>query len=171
MTTAVIETERLQLMPMSLEDAAFVYELVNTKEWIENIGIRNVNSVEDAAEYIQDKMINHYTKHGYGNFLMKRKSDGTKIGCVSLYNREDVEGVDIGFAMLPAYMKMGYAFEAADKIKFVAEHDLNLSGITAFTSKENFGSQKLIEKLGLEFKKTILFGENKEELLFYELVF
>lgn len=156
---------------MALEDASFVYALVNTKEWIENIGHRNVHSVEDARKYIQDKMIDHYERHGYGNYLMTRASDGSKIGCISLYNRDDVEGVDIGFAMLPEYMGHGYAFEGADAIKSVARDELKLSGITAFTTKENVASQNLIEKLGLRFKETIIFGEEKEELLFYELVF
>jgi len=167
----VINTERLVLTPMAIKDASFVNRLVNTKEWIENIGQRNIHSDEDARNYIQDKMIDHYSQHGYGNFLMTRKSDNSKIGCISLYNRDDVDGVDIGFAMLPEYMNKGYAFEGASAIKVLARDDLNLSGITAFTTKENTVSQKLIEKLGLEFKKTIIFGEEEEELLLYEVVF
>ena len=167
----VIETERTILKPMAVEDAPFVYELVNTKEWIENIGQRNVHSEEDAKKYIQHKMVDHYEKHGYGNFLMTRKSDNQKIGCISLYNRDDVDGVDIGFAMLPDYMGKGYAYEGAVAVRNVARNDLKISGITAFTTKENIGSQKLIEKLGLQFKKTIIFGDEKEELLLYELTF
>jgi len=166
-----IETDRLILTPMALDDASFVLQLLNTKEWIENIGQRNVHSLEDAKKYIQEKMIDHYEKNGYGNFLMTRKSDKNKVGCISLYNREDVEGVDIGFAMLPEYMQKGFASEGAQAIKALAENELKLSGITAFTTKENLTSQKLIEKLGLTFKKTILFGDEEEELLFYELVF
>ena len=169
--SSVINTERLRLSPMSLEDAPFIFELVNTKEWIENIGQRNINSLEEASTYIQKKMIDHYEIHGYGNFLMTRKSDEAKIGCISLYNRNDVDGVDIGFAMLPEYMKLGYAYEGAAAIKDIARDEMKLSGITAFTTKENVASQKLIDKLGLEFKKTIIFGEEKEELLFYELIF
>lgn len=167
----MIETERVRLTPMALDDAPFVYELVNTDEWIENIGQRNIHSIENAALYIQDKMINHYEKHGYGNYLMTRKSDGAKIGCISLYNREDVEGVDIGFAMLPSFMNMGFAFEGANRIKSLAKDELKLPAIAAFTIKENVASQKLIEKLGLTFKKTILFGDEEEELLYYELKF
>lgn len=167
----IINTERTILKPMAIDDAGFVYELVNSKGWLENIGDRNVNSIEDAVKYIQDKMINHYDKNGYGNFLMSRKSDNQKIGCISLYNRKDVDGVDIGFAMLPEFMGMGYAYEGAHAVKKVAHEDLKLSGITAITSKNNVVSQKLIEKLGLVFKKTIVFGEEEEELLFYELVF
>ncbi|MEM9545226.1 MAG: GNAT family N-acetyltransferase [Bacteroidota bacterium] len=164
-------TDRLILRPMRLEDAPFVFELVNTKEWIENIGPRNVPSINAAKKYIQEKMVDHYEKHGYGNFLMMRKADGVKIGCISLYNRDDVEGVDIGFAMLPQYMSKGYAFEGAEVIKLAAKDEYGLKGITAFTTKENEISQKLILKLGLEFKKTIIFGDEKEELLFYELKF
>jgi RimJ/RimL family protein N-acetyltransferase len=166
-----IDTERIMLKPMSEEDAAFVLRLVNTPQWIQNIGQRNVHSIADAENYIKDKMVDHYQRHGYGNFLMTRKTDYAKIGCISLYNRDDVEGVDIGFAMLPEYMNMGYATEGAMAVKSLAQYDLKLSGITAFTTKENFVSQKLIEKLGLEFKKTILYGEEQEELLFYELLF
>ena len=167
----MIKTERLQLTPMSLEDAPFVFELLNTKEWIDNIGQRNVHSISDAEKYIHDKMILHYEKNGYGNFLMSRAEDGAKIGCVSLYNREDVEGVDIGFAMLPQYTRKGYAFEGSIAIMNQAKNEFGLASVCAFTSKENLASQKLIERLGLKFEKTILFGEEKEELLYYNLNF
>ncbi len=164
-------TERLYLTPMSLEDAPFVLELLNTKEWIVNIGQRNVHSISDAKRYIQEKMILHYEKNGYGNFLMTRIEDGAKLGCVSLYNRDDVDGVDIGFAMLPQYVRQGYAYEGSKAIMESAKSQFGLTSVCAFTSKDNIASQKLIERLGLRFEKTILFGEDKEELLYYTLIF
>ncbi|MFT6338850.1 MAG: RimJ/RimL family protein N-acetyltransferase [Halioglobus sp.] len=167
----MIKTERLRLTPMALKDAPFVLELLNTKEWIENIGQRNIHSISDAESYIHDKMILHYKKNGYGNYLMTRMEDGAKVGCVSLYNREDVEGVDIGFAMLPQYSRKGYAYEGSMVIMNLAKSEFGLTSVCAFTSMSNFGSQKLIERLGLRFEKTILFGEEKEELLYYKLDF
>ncbi len=167
----MIKTERLHLTLMSLEDAPFILELLNTKEWIDNIGQRNVHSISDAEKYIHKKMILHYEKNGYGNFLMTREEDGAKIGCVSLYNREDVEGVDIGFAMLPQYARKGYAYEGSMAIMNLAKGEFGLSSVCAFTSKDNIASQKLIERLGLRLEKTILFGEEKEELLYYNLNF
>jgi len=163
----MIETDRLVLTPMGLEDAGFVLEILNTKEWIENIGQRNVSTLAQAEEYIKDKMIDHYTKHGYGNYLMTTKVSNAKIGCVSLYNREDVEGVDIGFALLPKYFRLGYAFEGASAIKDYANEQLGIRQICAFTSKENVASQGLILKLGLVYDKVILFGDQQEELLYY----
>ena len=165
----MIQTDRLLLTPMGLEDAPFVFDLVNTKEYVENIGKRRVESIFDAEEYIKQKMILHYEKHGYGNYLMTRKEDKKKIGCVSLYNREDVEGVDIGFALLPQYFRNGYAYEGAKLLMEEGKNKFGLTSICAFTSKDNLPSQGLIMKLGLTFKKTILFGEKQEELLYYSL--
>lgn len=165
----MIETERLALTPMALRDARFVLELLNTKEWILNIGQRNVHTISDAEKYIQEKMILHYEKNGYGNYLMTRLEDGAKVGCVSLYNREDVEGVDIGFAMLPKYFRKGYSYEGSIAILNLAKAEFGLTFVCAFTSKCNLGSQKLLESLGLKFEKTILFGEEKEELLYYKI--
>lgn len=167
----MINTERLRLTPMERGDAPFILELLNTKEWIENIGQRNVHTISDAENYIEEKMILHYEKNGYGNYLMTRLEDGTKVGCVSLYNREDVDGVDIGFAMLPKFMRKGYAYEGSKAIMESAKNQFGLSSVCAFTSIDNLASQQLIRRLGLTFEKTILFGEEKEELLYYRLDF
>lgn len=167
----MINTERLRLIPMSLNDAPFILELLNTKEWINNIGQRNVHFIKDAEKYIHEKMILHYEKNGYGNYLITRLEDDAKIGCVSLYNRDDVEGVDIGFAMLPQYVRQGYAYEGSMAIMNCAKNQFGLTSVCAFTSKDNVASQKLIKRLGLKFEKTILFGEEEEELLYYYLNF
>lgn len=43
-----------------------------------------------------------------------RKLDNVKIGTCGLYDREGIDGVDIGFAFLPEYEKKGFAFENAN---------------------------------------------------------
>jgi len=42
------ETERLNLIPTTESDAAFMLELLNSPKWIQNIGDRKVHSLEDA---------------------------------------------------------------------------------------------------------------------------
>ena len=163
----MVTTDRLILSPMALSDAPFIFELVNSETYIQNIGNRDVHSILDAEEYIQLKMIEHFEEHGYGNYLVTRIADNIKLGCVSLYNREDVEGIDVGFAFLPEHTGQGYAYEGARAIMNHAKNEFNISEICAFTSKENVASQKLIKKLGLTFSKTILFGAKNEELLYY----
>lgn len=163
------ETERLILQPTSEDDAAFIYELVNTPKWLANIGDRNVKSVADAKSYIKDRIIPQLEKLGYGNYTLIRKLDNIKIGSCGLYDREGLEGIDIGFALLPVYENMGYGFESATKLIEVANQEFNIKLISAITTKENRTSQKLIEKLGLTYVKTVKIPNDAEELLLYNI--
>jgi RimJ/RimL family protein N-acetyltransferase len=163
------ETERLFLQPTSEEDAAFIFELLNTPKWIENIGDRNIMSVKMATDYIVNKMHPQLERLGYGNYTLIRKIDGVKIGSCGLYDREGLEGIDIGFAFLPEYEGKGFAFEAADRLKNAAFNEFGLNTINAITSKHNVASQKLLEKLGLELKGTTTLPNDNEELLLYKI--
>lgn len=163
------ETERLIIRPTNLEDAAFIFELLNSPKWLKYIGDRNLTSVADARKYIETKMLPQYKKMGFSNNTVIRKSDGAKIGTCGLYDREGLEGVDIGFAFLPAYEKQGYAFEAASKIMAVAIEELKLKTISGITLEENTASRKLLEKLGLTCIDCIYLPGDPEELLLYQL--
>lgn len=163
------ETKRLRLQPTSEADASFLLKLLNTPKWIKYIGDRKVHSIEAAQNYIKTKMLPQLERLGYSNYTVIRKSDGAKIGSCGLYDREGLDGLDIGFAFLPQYEKQGYAFESANKIKSVALYEFNITQISGITVKENIASQKLLEKLGLIFIKTIRLPNDPEELLLYQL--
>jgi len=51
------ETDRLILKPTLDEDAEFIFELLNSPNWLKYIGNRNVTSIEKAREYIKFKML------------------------------------------------------------------------------------------------------------------
>ncbi|MBJ6119541.1 GNAT family N-acetyltransferase [Pontibacter sp. BT310] len=164
------ETERLLLIPSTEDDAAFVLELLNTPKWLQYIGDRKVHTLEAAKEYIRNRMLPQYAKLGYGNYTVTRKDDGAKLGNCGLYDREGLEGIDIGFAFLPEHEGKGYAREAATEVKRAAIEVFGLNRIGAITVKENTSSQKLLEKLGLRFLKTVQLPNSDEELLYYELI-
>ena len=163
------ETERLLLKPMSKEDAPFLLDLLNSPKWIKYIGDRNVYTIKEAATYIKLKMTPQLKKLGFSNYTVIRKTDNAKVGSCGLYDREGLEGIDLGFAFLPQYEKNGYAFESANKLKDLAFNQFNLKYISAITTNENKDSQKLLEKLGLKYIKIINIPNDNEELLLYEL--
>lgn len=162
------ETERLLLRATSLEDAEFIFELLNTPKWLQFIGDRNITSLKSAEDYIMRHIFPIFQKNGFGNFTVIRKSDGRKIGSCGLYDREGVEGIDIGFAFLPAYEKQGYALESASKIKAIAVSDFSLLQLSAITNPENFGSQKLLEKLEFQFVEMISLPKSSESLMLFK---
>lgn len=162
------ETERLLLRPTSVDDAAFVLELLNSPKWIQNIGDRKVHSLEAASDYVRTKMLPQLETLGFGNYTLIRKTDNAKMGTSGLYNRDGLEGVDIGFAMLPEFEGKGYASEAASKLMQLAKEEFNLSKVSGITLQTNKASQRLLEKLGLTFSKMIQLPNDSEELMLYE---
>jgi [ribosomal protein S5]-alanine N-acetyltransferase len=162
------ETERLILRPMSLEDAEFILDLYNRPKFIQFIGDRNLKTISDAENYIKNRFLPQIERLGYGNYLMLTKEGNHKIGGVGIFEREGLDVVDIGFSLLDEFEGKGYAYEAALKIKSVGMDDFGLKKISAITTKDNFSSQKLIEKIGLKFQKFVIIPDDTEELMYYE---
>ena len=163
------ETERLILVPSSVEDAELVLKSMNTNEFIDFVGDRNVRTIEDAETYIKEKHLPQIEKLGYGNFTIIEKKNGSKIGGVGLFHREGLDVVDIGFSFLPEFYGKGFGYEAASRILKAGFEDFGLKAVSAITVKENIASQKLIEKLGLKFKKIARIPNDPEDLLYYEI--
>jgi ribosomal-protein-alanine N-acetyltransferase len=164
------ETERLILKPTTIADAEFIRNLFNTPKWIEFIGDRKLNTIKEAENYIETKMTPQIERLGYGNYTIIRKSDGVKVGSCGLYDRAGVQGIDIGFALLPDFEKKGYAFESVNYLKEMALNDFKLDQISGITSKKNKASQNLLVKIGLKFEKNILLPNETEEILLYTLI-
>lgn len=163
-----LETERLILQPVKMEDAEFILELYNSPNFIKFIGDRNLRTVEDAENYIKEKFLPHVEKHGFGSYVIVRKSDTKKIGNVGIYVRDGLDAPDIGFSFLPEFERKGYGFEASKKLMEIAFSEFGLKKISAITTKENIASQKLIEKLGLKYIKIVRLPDDPEDLLYYE---
>ncbi|ROH96020.1 GNAT family N-acetyltransferase [Chryseobacterium daecheongense] len=161
------ETARLIIRPMSVDDAAFIFELYNSPRFIKYIGDRNIKTISDAEDYIRNKFFPQFEKLGFGNYIMITKEGNEKIGGVGIFEREGLDVVDIGFSLLDGFEGKGYAYEAAIKVKSIGMDDFGLKKISAITSKDNFSSQKLIERLGLKFQRYVTLP-NDEELMYYE---
>ncbi len=162
------ETERLILKPSTEEDAPFFLALLNSPSWIKYIGDRNIKTIQAAKDYINFKVRPSFDQHGFGNYTVILKSNKEKIGSCGLYDREGLEGIDIGFAFLPAYFKKGYGFESASKVLELSIHEFGQTDVKAITSKINIGSQRLLEKIGLIFDRYIHLPNDPEELMLYQ---
>ncbi|MCP5061797.1 MAG: GNAT family N-acetyltransferase [Ignavibacteriae bacterium] len=165
----IFETQRLIIKPTEPKDAELIYRILNTPKYFEFVGDRKVTSVEKAKDYIQEKMLPQLKRLGFSNYTLIRKSNNVKIGVCGLYDREGIEGIDIGFALLPEFEGNGFAFESANRLKEAALNDFNIKAINAITSKENIASQNLIEKLGLELVGETKLPDDDEELLLYKI--
>lgn len=164
--TLILETNRLRLRQFTFDDTKFIIELLNSPEWIEFIGDRNVKTEEQAIQYLQNGPMKSYLENGYGLSLVETK-DGLPIGMCGIIRRANLEHPDIGFAFLKEFTSKGYGFEIAAATLEYAVNNLKLSKILAITVPHNIKSIKLLEKIGMKFVKRFT-NENGEELFLFE---
>lgn len=163
----LIETERLVLRRVTLDDAWFMLAIWNDPAFMRYVGDRGIRSVEEAQVALQDGAFKLYEEYGYGPYAMSLKEDGVLIGICGLFRRDNLDDPDIGFAVLPDFCGMGLASEAAESVVAHARDDLGIKCLTAIVSPENAASIGLIEKLGLAFDRGITMpGEDKEISLY-----
>lgn len=163
----IIETNRLILRKFIIDDAGFVLELLNSPSWLKYIGDRNVKNLEDAKNYISDKLISSYIKNGFGLYEIILKKDNIPVGMCGLIKRDTLENIDLGFALSPVFTGNGYAFEAAFATLNYAKTVLKLERIIAITTTENKNSIKLLEKLKFVFEKMVPLSNEEEELMLF----
>ncbi len=153
----ILETQRLSLRRLNLDDAAFILELVNEPAWLEFIGDKNVHSLDDARKYTLNGPMDMYERLGFGLYLVELKQ-GSAIGICGLIKRGGLDDVDIGFALLSRFSGQGYALEAAQAVMNYGKNVLQLDRIVAITKPANEKSIRLLAKLGLHFEKKIKLG-------------
>jgi RimJ/RimL family protein N-acetyltransferase len=165
----VAETERLKLREFTKDDAPFVVELLNTPEWIKFIGDRNVHSIDDAREYVSNRLISSYHRFGFGLYMVELKESSKPIGMCGLVRREALEDVDLGFAILPDYVGFGYGQEAGRAAMEVAKKKVKSKRLVAITMVDNSSSIKLLQKLGFNFEKTVNLAGEDQTLMMYSV--
>ncbi len=142
-------------------DEDFMYELVNTPDWIRFIGDRNVKTKADAELYLQ--RIIHNPNVNY--WVVRTQSQLMPIGIVSFVKRDYLDFFDVGFAFLPNHTKQGFAHEATTAFLQNLAKENAIQMILATTVKENANSIGLLKKLGFHFGQQIEI--DGEELLIY----
>ncbi len=164
--TIVLQTERLTLRHFTMADATFVVELLNSPNWLQFIGDRNIKTVVDAQSYLLQGPLLSYVVSGFGLYLVELKNSQTPIGMCGLLKRPYLQYLDIGYALLPQYEGMGYGYEIATATLQYAFGHLQQEHLAAITSQGNQRSIALLDKMGFYRNGTVSPDEKTELLLF-----
>ncbi len=157
------ETQRLILNEINPNDAEFILKLVNTPEWLEFIGKRNIGNTAEANDYIEKIISNPKSNF----WVVRTKNHQLAIGIITFIKKDYLDYYDIGFAFLSEHTNKGYAYEASYAVLTDAIVHFNYNNILATTVATNTNSIKLLKKLGLQFYKEI--ENEKEQLLVYAI--
>jgi [ribosomal protein S5]-alanine N-acetyltransferase len=149
--TNTLITERLSITLVTADDFEFIFRLLNSKDWIANIGDRNIDSMDAAKRYIQTIL----ARENFNYFVVRITASGIPVGIISFIKRDYLLHFDIGFALLPEFYGCGYAMEAATRVLEEckrAGHQTILA--TALPSNES--SIRLLTKLGFTHERDMM---------------
>jgi len=163
----IVETKRLRIREITVEDAQFVLRLVNEPSFVSNIGDKGLRSLDDAKRFILEGYWTNQERSGYGMFLVELKGGGHSIGGCGLLYRKVLDVTDIGFAFLPEYWNRGFAYEAAEAILDYGHSTLGVNKIVGLTSADNLGSINLLKKLGMDYEKTVKMSDDDPGTVLY----
>ncbi|MBX7221597.1 MAG: GNAT family N-acetyltransferase [Blastocatellia bacterium] len=167
----ILETERLILRHLTLEDAPFIMELVNDPDFLLYIGDKKVRNLEDACRYLETGPLASYEKNGFGLYLVELKETGAPIGMSGLVQRPVFSEPDVGYAFLPAYRAKGYAVESARAVVNWGRDTLGQDRFLAIVTPENRSSIKVLLKIGFHFAGMVRMSPDEPEIEKYECFF
>ncbi len=163
----ILETDRLILRELKLDDAAFILGLLNEPSFLQHIGDKGVRTPAGARNYLETGPIDSYRQHGFGLYLVASKSTKAPMGICGLVKRDVLDDPDIGFAFVPEFWSQGYAFESASAVLTYARETLGQERVLAVVSPDNQASIRLLEKLGLSFERMIQMPDEENEILLF----
>ena len=145
----ILNTERLILRMPTLEDARDVQHLAGDFDIALLIpGIPH--PYEDGmAEVWIYSCCNKYEKNESLNFAITLRTSGNLIGAIELGINPENERGELGYWIGKPYWNRGYATEAAKVVVGYGFEVLQLNRIHAYHFKQNTGSGRVLEKIGM----------------------
>lgn len=144
----ILETERLILRPLAMEDLEDFYSYAGHRE----VGARSTwkphESLEESREILRE-----FVDSGEF-FAIQHRQDGILIGVAGLH-QDDIRSLgrdrcrELGYGLNYDYWGQGYMTEACRELVAYGFRELGIEILTAATSSGNRASQRVLEKLGL----------------------
>lgn len=162
----IAATNRLLLRRFERSDAPFLLSLLNDPSYHANIGDRGIRSVQEAEEYLGTVLEASYQANGFGLYKVETRQ-GVPIGMCGLVNRDGLDGVDLGYALMPSYWGKGYAREASLAVMHHARAEIALQQLLAIVARHNDASAGLLLRLGFALIGDFLHVDSGERLDLY----
>lgn len=159
----IIETERLILRELTPKDAKNFYDLNSNFNVLKYTGDKEFESIEKAREFLEN--YTDYKVNGYGRWAVVVKETNKFIGWCGLKFGRLKEQTDIGFRFFENEWNKGYATESAKKCLDYGFNKLGLPKIIGRAMKQNKGSIRVLEKIGLEYEKDTML-DNQEAVIY-----
>lgn len=158
MSTPLFESANLFFRPLERSDASLLFDMHSRPEVMKHLGMPSWTELEESVDYILSNR-RSYSQHGFGRWVVERKSDLTWLGLSGLIVDPYDQFIDLGYRFFPEYWGKGIATESVEAVLKYGVVDLKLKEVEARVALENVSSIRVLEKVGMQFtKKTTCMG-------------
>ncbi len=167
--TAELWTERMILRRYRPEDADDLHHYLGTDPAMSEYSGWNPYATLELAQETVGRFIDSYDdEHSY-SWVMD--IDGVIVGTIGAYDYKD-DQIEVGFSVVKGWQGRGLATEALKKVLEYLTENEGISCVTAWCAAENIGSQKVLEKAGMQLVSTekngLVVGDRVYDKLNYE---
>lgn len=139
-----LETKRLYLRPVTLADAAAMYEYASDEETTAYVFPRHQSLAET-----REAIANFFIAAPLGKYAIETKAEHKMIGTIDLRVEAEALRGELGYALNKAYWGQGLMPEAAMALLSLGFDSLQLLHIQASHNLENPKSGRVMEKIGM----------------------
>lgn len=154
----VLETERLTLRPLTLDDLDEMATLLGDAEALVLWG----GALDrDGAQAWIERNLARYASHGFGRCAVIWRETGELVGdCGPVPTVvEGVDEIELGWVTRRSFWGKGVATEAGAAWRDHAFGTLGLERIVSMISAENAASRRVAEKLGFAVEREAMWGD------------
>lgn len=161
--TTTLETERLTLRKAVMEDVDDLFYIQLDPELRKYMGPTKLGKSIDREQYFFSKILENYKELNFYRWTIVRKEDNKVLGSIILNMHDEkakIAGID--YYLRKDEWNKGYMTEAAKKVLDFAFQELKLNRIESCGSKNNPGTYKVMEHIGLKYE-----GLRKQAYFYY----
>ena len=151
-----IETDRLMLRKIRLEDAQSLFTILSDVQVIDNTAALELHTSIDQTKELIHQITNGYVADSPQDWILiaiTDKTTGTLIGCCGFFGCAPLFGrAELGYFLSPQYWGKGFITEAAHALLDFGFKKMQLNRIEATVYPENGASIRVLEKIGMHYE-------------------
>jgi len=158
--TILLKTKHLIIREFTLDDVENLSLLLSNKE-VMRFSVAGPLSLEQTKEFLQKRILDHYSQFGFGLWALIHVENQCFIGCAGLlFQSIDGENViELGYRLDPNYWGKGLATEAALAISHYAFDQLHMDQLISIIDPNNQRSLSVASRLKMHYwKQTVFHG-------------
>ncbi|WP_226577309.1 GNAT family N-acetyltransferase [Halobacillus litoralis] len=149
------ETSRLRLRKLKFSDVNDVYEFCSNPK-VAYPMTWETNASPDVTREFLTAAISGYETGESGEWAVEWKDTGKVIGVAAFIDWSNLhKSIELGYFLSEEYWGKGVATEALEKLVSYGLHELKANRIEGRCDTDNFGSQRVMEKVGMVYEGTL----------------